>query len=63
MIVLMHLTVTAVNMNMRVSMGVLMSMRHIYVTMLVNVRVSVLMSVLQFDSILNHIISADNHHN
>ena len=63
MIMLMIFVVLTMNMDVGMSVCMLMGMDSVSMAMLVGMRVIMLMGVLQFDGVLNHKISTDNHHN
>ena len=63
MIMLMVVAVLAMNMDMRMGMRMFMGMNRIAMAVFMGVGVCMLMGVLKSDRILNHKISADNHHN
>ena len=63
MIMFVIVAVLAMNMDMCMGMRMLMGMDSISMAVFVGVGMIMLVGVLQFDGILNHKISADNHYN
>ena len=62
MIMLVIIAVIAMSVDMCVSVSMLVGMNRIAVAVLVGMSVGMLVSMLQFDGVLDHKISADEHH-
>ena len=63
MIMFVIVDVLSMNMNMGMGMRMLVGMNQVSMAVFMGMGVGMLMGMLQFDRILNHKISADNHHN
>ena len=62
-IMLVIFVILAMNMDMRMSVRVFMGMDDISMAVFVCVGMTMFVGVLQFDSVFNHKISADDHYN
>ena len=63
MLVIVAVLTVDMDMGMGVGVGMLMGMDSIAMGMFVGMGMIMLMGMLQFDSVFNHKICADNHHN